>query len=102
MNVVYYSSDFFAEMCGVAIQSLCECNTEEKNICIYIVEDQISDKNKQRLRSITDRYHRELVFIRMPSQEEYKRPHFQSSELVLHCPSSVSVTSYSVLLFPSH
>ncbi len=24
MNIVYYSSDLFSEMCGVAIQSLCE------------------------------------------------------------------------------
>lgn len=70
MNVVYYSSDFFAEMCGVAIQSLCECNTSEEEICIYIVEDHISNLNKERLKSVTDKYHRNLVFIKMPSQEE--------------------------------
>lgn len=70
MNVVYYSSDFFSEMCGVAIQSLCECNVEEEHICVYIVEDNISDVNKNRLKSITDKYNRELVFIKMPTQEE--------------------------------
>lgn len=70
MNVVYYSSDFFSEMCGVAVQSLCESNQEEDTICVYIVEDHISEQNKSRLRSITDRFKRELVFIRMPSQEE--------------------------------
>lgn len=70
MNVVYYSSDFFAEMCGVAIQSLCECNTSEEEICIYIVEDHISNLSKERLKSVTDKYHRNLVFIKMPSQEE--------------------------------
>ena len=70
MNVVYYSSDFFAEMCGVAIQSLCECNTSEEEICIYVVEDHISNLNKERLKSVVDKYHRKLVFIKMPSQEE--------------------------------
>ena len=28
MNVVYYSSDFFSEMCGVSIESLLENNTK--------------------------------------------------------------------------
>ena len=28
MNIVYYSSDLFSEMCGVAIQSLCENNKD--------------------------------------------------------------------------
>ena len=46
MNVVYYSSDFFSEMCGVSIESLLENNTETDEINIYIVEDNISDINK--------------------------------------------------------
>ena len=70
MNVVYYSSDFFSEMCGVAMESLCANNTDSKSITVYIVEDNISEKNKNRLKSITDKYGRELIFIRMPSQEE--------------------------------
>ena len=43
MNVVYYSSDFFSEMCGVSIESLLENNTKTDEINIYIVEDNISD-----------------------------------------------------------
>ena len=70
MNIVYYSSDFFSEMCGVAIQSLCENNTQENEIVVYIVEDKISEKNKKRLKEITDKFNRTLVFIKMPSQEE--------------------------------
>ena len=49
MNVVYYSSDFFSEMCGVSIESLLENNTKTDEINIYIVEDNISDINKERL-----------------------------------------------------
>lgn len=70
MNIVYYSSDFFSEMCGVAIQSLCENNQETKNITVYVVEDKICEKNKTRLEDIVKRYNREIVFIRMPSQKE--------------------------------
>lgn len=70
MNVVYYSSDFFSEMCGVAIQSLCQNNVCEDQITVYVAEDKISEKNKKRLKSITDQYQRKIVFIRIPSQEE--------------------------------
>ena len=45
MNIVYYSSDLFSEMCGVAIQSLCENNKDADDINIYVVEDNISDEN---------------------------------------------------------
>ena len=42
MNVVYYSSDFFSEMCGVAIESLCESNTDADEITVYVVEGSIA------------------------------------------------------------
>ena len=70
MNVVYYSSDFFSEMCGVALQSLCENNQDADSITIYIVEDNISVENKKRLAEITKNFNRKLEFIRMPSQAE--------------------------------
>lgn len=70
MNIVYYSSDFFAEMCGVAMESLFCNNKEVTQITVYIVEDKISEKNKKRLQDIAERHKRELVFVRMPSQEE--------------------------------
>lgn len=70
MNVVYYSSDFFSEMCGVAIESLCESNTDADSITVYVVEDHITENNKNRLLEITNRFNRQLVFIRMPKQEE--------------------------------
>ncbi len=70
MNIVYYCSDLFSEICGVAIQSLVENNTDSDEIMIYIVEDKISETNKRRLKNIVDKYHRNLAFIRMPSQEE--------------------------------
>lgn len=70
MNVVYYSSDFFSEMCGVSMESLCANNTDADEIVIYIVEDHISAQNSDRLLSIVNKYGRRLEFIPMPSQEE--------------------------------
>ena len=37
---------------------------------IYIVEDNISEHNKYRLLDILNRFHRNIFFIRMPSQNE--------------------------------
>ena len=70
MNVVYYSSDFFSEMCGVSIASLCEHNRDANCISFYIIEDQISQKSKTRIENIALKYKRDLFFIRMPSQVE--------------------------------
>lgn len=70
MNVVYYSSDFFSEICGTAIESLCYHNQMMDSIRVFVVEDKISEKNKNRLRNIVEKYHRTIEFIRMPTQEE--------------------------------
>lgn len=70
MNVVYYTSDFFSEMCGVSIESLCENNMDVPSIDFFVVEDQVSETNKNRLRAITDKYDRKIHFIAMPSQQE--------------------------------
>lgn len=70
MNIVYYSSDFFSEMCGVSIESLCSNNQDADEIVIYVVEDHISNENKKRLLDIVQKFRRNLIFIKMPSQEE--------------------------------
>lgn len=70
MNVVYYSSDFFSEMCAVSIESLCVNNKDMDDITVYIIEDRISEKNKKRLTDIISGFGRKIVFIRMPSQDE--------------------------------
>ena len=52
------------------MESLCCSNTASAEIEFYIVEDHITDANKKRLAEIAERYHRNIHFIRMPSQEE--------------------------------
>lgn len=70
MNIVYYSSDLFAEMCGVSIQSLCVNNMQIDSIRIFIVEDHISDENKDKIRRLVGKFGREVVFIPMLAQEK--------------------------------
>ena len=43
--------------------SLCENNKQAKEICFYILDDHISQENKEKLRATADDYHREVQFI---------------------------------------
>lgn len=66
MNIVYFSSDLFAEPCGVSITSLFENNKDFEQITVFIVEDKISDENKHRFDTLAQQYGREIKFISMP------------------------------------
>lgn len=65
MNVVYASDNNFAEMLGISMISLFENNTECEEIVVYILDDNISDDNKNKLNSIGGKYNRKLVFIKV-------------------------------------
>ena len=49
MNIVYSSSDSYAEFCGISLLSLLETNKAVKNIDVFIIDNGISTKNKNRL-----------------------------------------------------
>ena len=61
LHVVYASDDKFAEILGVSLVSLYENNTEMDEIHIYVLDSGISDVNKKRLRSISEKYDRESI-----------------------------------------
>lgn len=66
MNIAYHSSDKFASALGTSIASLLENNKEADNIDIFIVERDISSKNKEKLNDLVHTYNRSLFFIEMP------------------------------------
>lgn len=66
VNVVYCSSDLFSEVCAVAITSLYENNKHLKEINVFVVDDKITEKNKNRLGFIAEKYNRRIVFIPLP------------------------------------
>lgn len=66
MNVVYSSSDSYSPIAGVSIMSLLHNNTDADEINIYLIDNNISDENKERFKSIVDEYGRNIVFIPQP------------------------------------
>lgn len=67
VNVVYCSSDSFSEVCAVSIVSLFENNKhlDEIMTIAHVLEDRISDKNKQRLPDMAKRYGRSIILVSM-------------------------------------
>lgn len=66
MNVVYASDDNYAEILGVSLISLFENNQEAQTITVYILDDKISQKSKDKLNSIFEKYGRVGIFIAIP------------------------------------
>lgn len=67
MFVIYHSSDSFAGVTGVSMLSLFENNRHMEDIRVLYIERGMTDENKERLRSIADRYGRRLEFLSMPN-----------------------------------
>ena len=63
MNIVYSSSDSYAEICGISITSLFENNKSVDKITVFIIDNNISEVNKERLQKTAKKYMRELVFV---------------------------------------
>lgn len=63
MKIGYIIDDGFSIPCGVSIYSLLYNNQHLDNIEIFILDDGISDLNKERLISISDQFNRKLDFI---------------------------------------
>ena len=60
MNILYASDNNFASIMGISILSLFENNKEIKNIQVYIINDEISDENMEKIESIFKQYNRPL------------------------------------------
>lgn len=69
--VAYFSSDLFAEPCGVSIVSLFENNQDFSSITVYVVEDRISENNRQKLYRIAEEYGRTINLIPMPDPQKF-------------------------------
>ena len=69
MDIVYSSSDSYCEVAGISILSLCETNRCVDEITIYMIDNHISQENKDRLTAIAAQYRRALVFLSPPDLE---------------------------------
>lgn len=63
MNIVYSASDSYAPLAGISLTSLLMNNTDVSEIRIFILDNQIGDTNKEKLRRTAQRFHREIQFV---------------------------------------
>lgn len=64
MDIVYSSSDAYSEIAGVSIYSLFLNNQEVDDITVYIIDNGISDINRERLLQISEKFKRNLIFLK--------------------------------------
>jgi lipopolysaccharide biosynthesis glycosyltransferase len=64
--ISYCCSDLFAEVCAVSVISLFENNKGLESITVFIIDDKISDKNKNRFFEMASKYSRSVEFIPLP------------------------------------
>lgn len=63
MNILYQSDDNYAVYMGVSICSLLENNKNVDEINIFIIDDAISEDNKNKLQSMVLEYKRNIMFL---------------------------------------
>jgi len=63
LNVLYQSNDYYAPITGVSLTSLLENNKHFDVINIYILNDNISENNMEKLRKVCQDYKRKIVFL---------------------------------------
>ncbi len=63
MNFAYITDNNYVVYCGISILSLLYNNKDIDSIIIYILSNDISDENKDKLTSLVEAYGREIVFI---------------------------------------
>ncbi len=69
IHVVYSSSDSYAQCTGISILSLLDNNKDIDELCIYVLDTNISQENKKKIEIIGNTYKRLIKFI--PAQEQF-------------------------------
>ena len=75
MNIVYSSSDSYAEICGVSVVSLFENNKDADNICVFIIDNGISKDNKSRFIATAKKYGRTIEFVNKVDLDKLTNTH---------------------------
>ena len=65
MNIAYSSDNNYAQHVGVSMLSLFENNKHIDFINVYLIENGISEENKEKLKSICTKYNRKIIFINL-------------------------------------
>ena len=69
MDILYSSSDSYAFLTEISILSLLENNKGCDSIHIYIMDNHISNENRNKLIEVVEKYNREITFVPMPDMK---------------------------------
>lgn len=94
MNVIYTCDDNYIWIAGISMYSLFEHNMEMKSIHVYLLGDNVSYKNKQLLKGISDQYHRDFDAIDVPDLD------IPPALMTQRWPRSAFTRLYSAQLLP--
>lgn len=92
LNIVYSTDNNYAQHTGVSICSLLENNKQFDTINIYIIENNISNENKEKINKIVYRYRRNIKYI------DFKKC---KDKLNLNMEWKISLSSYARLFIAS-
>ena len=70
MNIVYHSSDGFADITGVSIVSLLENNKQTEDISLFYISKDLTNENKLIIKNLVNEYGATIEFIDMPNWSE--------------------------------
>lgn len=63
LNILYQSNDYYGVVTGVSMTSLMENNKNIDTINFFILDDKISEQNKQKMTAVCKQYGRAITFI---------------------------------------
>src|SRR6266571_2288458 len=63
LNILYQSNDYYGPITGVSMTSLMENNQDIDEINFFILDDQISEQNKQKMQAVCSQYNRAITFV---------------------------------------
>lgn len=70
MDILYSSSDSYAFLTGISILSLLENNKKCRDIHIYIMDNHITEDNRNKLIQVVEQYGRDIAFVPMPDMKK--------------------------------
>lgn len=93
MNILFSSDDYYAQHMGVAIYSLLSHNMSADEICIYVIDNEISTGNKDKLELIIKQFpNSQIIFIPFKKWKD---------SLTLNMAWNISISSYGRLFVGS-
>lgn len=92
LNIIYSSDDNYCIYMGVSILSVLENNKNFNSINVYIIDNNINDVNKSKLKELVELYQRNILFIDFEKYKKY---------LNLNMQWQISISSYARLFVAS-